>query len=759
MQPMPSVTAGGRRGPGWRAWLCGLVVGLVAALAVPPASTAAVSVVPSEPGAMLLNAPTYGALVGDVAGDGSRDLVRLVAYAGDSGQMAVDVWRRSAGGWTDLGEAPLRRGVGVDERLAQPGLVGRDGMRPVQVTDVARLLAWRDGHGEHVLVAVNSAIAYPPASPCCLTLWEVQAPPTGAGPPTLHLLVDTQRPATAIQSLDMDGDGIDEILFEQPPEAGQPGIRVGLLTWSPSPGSFAFQQVAVPAAAGSQRGSLSVLGESDGLPGAEAALVVPSGSPSAPSLLVSISLPGGRLLVEEATVPRAGTPLAVQTASGPAIVVSAGRTSSLAQGAPVVIDWPTGWPAASRTLPFGAAAPVAALGSGTDTRILFAAPGQVVMAVTDGSLNPLPGVTAGNAAAPYLSTALLPYVGPFPGGLPDGEPAVVFGGKLVRADAANPTPANQGLRVDPMAVLPGMAPLGWLGPGGTWTALLVSLTGSVTADEVDRSGGQLTSGTEYALALARTSDVLAPEEEDGQLQPAIAGGLAASPAGGHPAVITRDGTFAALLDVPPGSLVRGLAHDRGNAVVVGPAELPSAGQSGAAPPYEVQVGAPVTGDQDQRFDTAISVVTPAGHGYVATWTVWAYRKPPPLTVSTPGASFGFSVKVAGHTSVGSTVQIDGRSVAVAADGSFASSVPAGPLPSEVTVVARDAVGNRTERVLSVVAPIDYRRLPWIPIIVGLTLLVAAAFVVRVPRGRGWRGADQRDAWIDDDFDGPIDDDG
>jgi hypothetical protein len=609
------------------------------------------------------------------------------------------------------------------------------------------------------VVAVTSTVAYPPASPCCLTLWEVRAPAGGAGPPTLHLLLDTQRPATAIQSLDMDGDGIDELLFEQPPEAGQPGIRVGLLRWSPSTGSFAFQQAAIPAAAGSRRGSLRILGESDGRPGSEAALVVPAGSPSMPSLLVRISLRDGRLVIEEATVPQDGTPLAVPTLDGPAIVVSAGRTAPLAEGAPVVLTWPTGWPAASRTLPFGAAAPVAALGSGRDTRILFGAPGQVILAVTDGSLNPLPGVTAGNAAAPFLSTALLPYVGPFPGGLPDGTPAVVFGGKLVRADAANPTPANQGLRVDPMAVLPGMAPLGWLGAGGAWTALLVSLSGSVGADEVARTGGPLESGTEYAVALARTADVLAPEADGGQLEPAIRGGLAGSPSGGHPTVLTRDGTFSAMLDVPPGSFVRGLSHDRAAAQVVGAAAPSSAGGAGAAPPYEVQVGAPVSGDQDERFDTSVSVVTPAGHGYVATWTVWAFRRPPPLAVGTPGASFGLSVEVAGRTSVGSTVQIDGRTVPVAADGSFTGSVRAGPLPSEVTVVASDAVGNRTERVLSVVAPFDYRRLPWVPIVVGLTLLIGAAFVVRGPGGRGARTGDQRDAWIDDDFDGPIDDAG
>jgi hypothetical protein len=37
--------------------------------------------------------------------------------------------------------------------------------------------------------------------------------------------------------------------------------------------------------------------------------------------------------------------------------------------------------------------------------------------------------------------------------------------------------------------------------------------------------------------------------------------------------------------------------------------------------------------------------------------------------------------------------------------------------------------------VSVVAPADYRRLPWIPIVVGLTLLAGGFLLLRVPRAR------------------------
>jgi hypothetical protein len=71
-------------------------------------------------------------------------------------------------------------------------------------------------------------------------------------------------------------------------------------------------------------------------------------------------------------------------------------------------------------------------------------------------------------------------------------------------------------------------------------------------------------------------------------------------------------------------------------------------------------------------------------------------------------------------------------VVVAANGFFEASVNAGILPTEFRVVSLDPVGNRTERVVTVIWPVDYRQLPFVPIAVLLTIAAALALFLRRP---------------------------
>jgi hypothetical protein len=48
------------------------------------------------------------------------------------------------------------------------------------------------------------------------------------------------------------------------------------------------------------------------------------------------------------------------------------------------------------------------------------------------------------------------------------------------------------------------------------------------------------------------------------------------------------------------------------------------------------------------------------------------------------------------------------------------------------------VGNRTERLVTRVWPIDYRQLPWVPIAVLLTLTAGAVLFLRQPESRAGR---------------------
>ncbi len=130
------------------------------------------------------------------------------------------------------------------------------------------------------------------------------------------------------------------------------------------------------------------------------------------------------------------------------------------------------------------------------------------------------------------------------------------------------------------------------------------------------------------------------------------------------------------------------------------------------------------------------LVTPAGHGYRASFSVRVVTVRPALSAEAGFFSLGLDTTVNGTTDPASRVVVDGAEVPVAADGSFRASVPAGPLPRDVTVIATDPFGHTATRQVSVLAPLDYRRLPWIPIIAALTVAAGAVLFLRAPRPGG-----------------------
>ena len=69
---------------------------------------------PDEPGARFLNGSAFGAIVADLDGDGSRELVRLVSKADSPGLLAVDGWRVDGDAWHSIGEVGLTRAASVD---------------------------------------------------------------------------------------------------------------------------------------------------------------------------------------------------------------------------------------------------------------------------------------------------------------------------------------------------------------------------------------------------------------------------------------------------------------------------------------------------------------------------------------------------------------------------------------------------------------------------------------------------------------------
>ena len=208
---------------------------------------------------------------------------------------------------------------------------------------------------------------------------------------------------------------------------------------------------------------------------------------------------------------------------------------------------------------------------------------------------------------------------------------------------------------------------------------------------------------------------------------------------GHPArpiLITSAGA-SARLEAPPGTVIRVSGHP-------GEPATTTVGPDGMA---DVVLVPPRQATNDESFAVRLLVSTPSGHGYGASWEVRVLRRSPSISAAAPFAPFSFSVPLSGRTSPSASLLVDGRPVRLGADGSFLTNVSAGLIPRSVKLAATDRVGNTTELVVSVVGVLDYRQLPWIPIVVGLTLLSAGLLYLRVPRPSAARGTTNPDEGV------------
>jgi hypothetical protein len=275
-----------------------------------------------------------------------------------------------------------------------------------------------------------------------------------------------------------------------------------------------------------------------------------------------------------------------------------------------------------------------------------------------------------------------------------------------------------------VAALPGIWPIGVFGPDGARMALATA-----TRFDAERTGGRLTAEAPIepiSVTVAATDDVLRAEVDGGALEPTVNGAIAEQRSAVRPLLLARD-SFAVEFAGPPGSSV---ALENGNPddlrqVLIGGRGIV---ELTIEPPSPEGVG-------DEVFSARLQVVTPSGHGYVARWEVQILREPPAVVATTPVAPLSFSVPVRGRTDPGATVLIDGLPVAVRADGRFDGAVQAGLIPRDVRIQVTDRVGNSAQHTLSVVGFLDFRRLPWIPVVAVLTVLAGAILYLRVPRPR------------------------
>ena len=670
------------------------IVALVVAASVSvPSAVAAVVGIPHDQTAEVLQGPTINAIVADVDGDGVRELIRLRASEPSDRQLAVEVISVQSDGEV---------GIFAGASLAQAPGAG-DGIVLGRIDQPARLLAWRLHGVDRVLAAAVGDL--PGRQRCCLLLWQVGI---SGGNTTLQPITGVDDGAAQILALDMDADGTDELVLESLE-------TIAVFRWA----SDGFGLVSRSVWSGSA-GTLMSLGESDGRPGDEAGAVLSSETGAGSVLLERAALDdAGRLRTERADLPFFGELAPLDGPDGGRLVIGSDFDGA------ALLQWPAGATSITveATSPRRRGIPLAALGAGAEARIVLLRDGGTVDVLGPDLRPNRLGIAGGVAGASFERTPATPYVGPLPGGLPDGQEALIFQGRMVTPVPAASGRSRPGERI--IASLPGVTPIGVFGPGGARMGLALpnSLLRSTLSFDAGRKGGQLTipagSPTGLALAVADTDAVLSAEADNGRLEPETPGAVA-DERGSRRTMATR-GPFSALLDAPAGSRVLARAMDDAANLRVD--------ESGSA----TVTFDPVSARAGGAYQASVLVLTPSGHGYHAEWDVRIMVEAPKVEVDVPFAPLSFSVPLTGRTDPGAHVSIDGREIAVRPDGSFSAQAMVGPIPRDVRVEATDAAGNAQRRTLSVVGFLDYRRLPWIPLVALLTVLAGVVLYVRAPR--------------------------
>lgn len=668
--------------------VCLALGGVGASPAAPPPATPDV---PDEPDAVVLSdRPTLQAVVADLEGSGARDLVRLVQ--GERGSVIVEVWRHADGGWSRVG----------DDVEAAPEPSGGTGSAVGYGSPPARLVVRDDGPRELVTLVRQPHFLPPGLEPrCCLQLHDVLADAEGV---RLRAVGSAREAVDALLALDLDGDGIDELLASRSlPPLGRTAYPSEALVFRWNGDRFSAPTLTELSVGSGD--TPFILGETDGVPGEEAALI----GRAAQSILYRLVLEDGDRIRAESAGVAAEAVAAVPLGDGTGVAI-VGPLIGLA-----VHRWPAD----------GAIGPPLGRESFSGGRLVGAvemAGGPVLLVERDQdaileafSLPELErrtrrAVGSVPALSSAASTPLRTYRGLLPGGGPNGEPVLLHDGVMsaTGADAQAPSPA-----------LADAQPIGLAGPGRSWIALAHGM-GVV---QLDRAGGRLESlGVPSAGSVSLVPvDRLAAERDDGVLEPEVVDAF----------VLDGDGTlgippsgFGASFSAPAGSRVHaGL----GDGSPLGVQVVPASGRLEVRLPLPSSV-VPYSGDR-----AWVAVVTPAGATYLATWTIVALTGPPPLEAGARTPLGSVEVEVHGQTVPYATVSVGGRTATPDAEGAFVVRVTLPPWPTEVAVVAVDPVGNAAHATVSGVGIVDYRALPWIPITVVLLVGAAATLYVRAPR--------------------------
>jgi hypothetical protein len=675
-------------------------------------------------GVLSLPGKALSGTVADITGDGLREIVRLVPLSGDEAYLAVEAWREHDGGWQRYAAQPVvRRGVLRDAPHTWWQTPDRDGMVRLRADEPARLVSWSDGQRERLLVAAVGATGL--ELPCCLAIHEVAVE---QGELRLALLEADAGSASELHALDMNGDGADELIVLAPVNGGDAG-QARVFRWSGERFTLVDEIHLPPERSG------GIVMETDGRPGFELLL---SGRGPAPVAggrawsLLRLTLEGGALKREQARAP---------------VVVGPGLVSpGVAEPGMLITDFDgtvrlARWPADERLVSEVRSAvrgyPLAVLGQGgAESRVLLLEGSlltdgrerQPILRVLDDQLQPVQRVRSSAAALEFRAVSgsvdqdsprgPWPYVGELPGGLPDGRAAFIFNGQLI-AEAPGGCEAEC-LSVEPVAPLPGMAPIGVAGHDGRWLALAHT---ERAFGDVRRRGGSLASPMRTAEAWRVAPTAMLLGAGPGRIEMSHQG------AADHPALpgvmLSSSEGFRTELVAPPGSWLYVVA----GGAVDGPRPVGDAGR------LVLSMPPPIVVDEAGPAMVRLLLVTPAGVGLVGSVEIAMLHGAPELEIEVGEPAFSPAVPLSGRVSAIATLTIDGRRVALEPDGRFSVEVSAGPWPRRVEAMAVDPFGAVTQESFTVIGLVDYRRLPWPGIVLALTIAAAMVFYLRTPRAR------------------------
>jgi hypothetical protein len=301
------------------------------------------------------------------------------------------------------------------------------------------------------------------------------------------------------------------------------------------------------------------------------------------------------------------------------------------------------------------------------------------------------------------------HIGPIPGGLGVDRPAVIGHGSLLDLGP------DGSIRVEPAAHLVGVGVIGIAGADDGWLAVAGEWWGSGTSTYLGNVGYEPAFGMLGVIPLTELLDTSA-----GRAPAVEISGATVIGSGADERLFTSDDEFQLTVRGQPGDFV--VAYDQRRSVA----------EEVTGDSVTLTIDPPGRDDRNREFELSVFVIGPTGLTSGASWQAEALRVAPEVTASAEVDVLALQATISGRVTSGVTLTVDGASVVPSPSGAFRVEVDAPIWPRDVVVVARDPIGNEAVEHLEIVGFVDYRGLPWIPIVGVATILAGILLFVRTP---------------------------